>query len=66
MKYYKAAVYMDNQAIPVSKREEQLDRFLIIINNLNALIKEMNAAGIKYTQNEITGGFQIVERGEAS
>jgi hypothetical protein len=57
IKYYNAAVWMDNQEIPVSTREEYLPQFHSRLVRLNQVFKKIKEAGITYTDNDLLNGF---------
>lgn len=53
----KAEIYLDNEAIPRAEREKHIPAFLAIIKRLNGILQELKQTGIKYTDQEILGGF---------
>jgi len=57
--YRKAEIYMDNQNVPVSEREQHLEKFSKIIDGLNGYIKLFKAEKIEYSDEDLLEGFKI-------
>ena len=59
LRYYKAAVWMDNQSIPVKTREKYLPQFYTRLVELNQAFKKIKELGVEYTDKDLLNGFKI-------
>lgn len=61
MRHFKAAIYLDDNNIPLDEREQWLPEYKNILDNLNRILNQLDIYEATYSANEVLGGFNIDE-----
>jgi hypothetical protein len=59
LRHCKAIAYLDNLAIGQAKREAWIPQYQDILKELDYIVSLFDTDGVKYTNFEIWGGFEI-------
>ena len=54
-RYYKAVKYFEREDITQEQKEENLNNYKIVLNNLNYLLSKVGS----FEEDEVLGGFEI-------
>lgn len=58
-RHNKALKYLDNNQIDIDERENHIQAYKKILDELNSIIDELNKLGISYTDENILNGFEV-------
>ncbi len=65
IRHYKGKKYLDDDSILIENREKWVPEFTNILHELSRILKAIEDSGIKYTDSEILGGFDVEKRKKA-
>jgi hypothetical protein len=57
LKLAKADVYMDDHTKPIAEREKFVPRYRELTKQMANMLKELEQAGVRWTEDEAIGGF---------
>jgi hypothetical protein len=58
-RHHKACVMLDDNNVPISKRESWLPEYKRILYHLNRILNELDERKVEYTAEEALAGFEV-------
>lgn len=59
MRHFKACLVLDDNSVPIPQREKWIPNYQEVLTELNYILCLFDADGIKYTNDEVLGGFNV-------